>query len=133
MTLTANGTEVGTLTVHKRGDGTEPPAGLGNVSEWGVVELSVDTSEGDVSPMAEACISPSSGGEWCYGWHTTTVNGFEPRKRCYSNYYHRSKRHSSTAVMAGVTDKEWADAGDISNTAVIAGFAYTCSTYYGIA
>ncbi|GGT54619.1 hypothetical protein [Streptomyces coeruleorubidus] len=60
-TVTANGTvvaadgsKVGQVTVHKRGDGTKPPAELGNPSEWGVVVIKMD----DSTFTPQACMVP---------------------------------------------------------------------------
>lgn len=57
--VAVDGSEVGQVTIHKRGDGTEPPASLGNPSEWGVVEIEMDASAGSrgrsprvVSPLS---------------------------------------------------------------------------------
>ncbi len=119
-----------TVTVHHRGDGTQPPAGLGNPSEWGEVTFRVDTAPGTITPMSEACISPSSGGTWCYGWYSTGLT--PPQKFCYSNYLQYTMSHSSTVKMAGTTSKGYAAAGDVSEANVTAGFAYTCSTYYSV-
>lgn len=71
-----------------------------------------------------ACES-ASGGTWCHG---TAADG--ALKECYSNYSHPSNYHSSTAVMASLTDKGYANAGYFSYASVTAGWAYTCYTYY---
>ncbi|MFE7579200.1 lactococcin 972 family bacteriocin [Streptomyces sp. NPDC057521] len=120
-----------TVTVHHRGDGTQPPAELGNPSEWGVVTIKMDDSAGTVRPLSEACVN-ASGGDWCYGWYTTEVSTGVFHKYCYSNYYHYTKGHSSTVKIAGATKKDWAAANSTSNAHLTAGFAYTCSTYYSI-
>lgn len=125
----ANGSESTQITTHARGDGTAPPAELGNPVEWGKVTVEMDASAGDISPLAENCVEPSSGGTWCFGWYTTTVNG-EPRKRCYSNYYHYTKKHSATTKMAGSTSKDIAAAGSTAQSGLTAGFAYTCEAFY---
>lgn len=52
-----------TVTTHHRGDGTQPPAGLGNPSEWGVVTFKMDASADTIRPLSESCVSPSSG-QW---------------------------------------------------------------------
>ncbi|MGR3936785.1 lactococcin 972 family bacteriocin [Streptomyces sp. BRA346] len=125
--VAANGSEIGQVTIHKRGDGTEPPAELGNPSEWGVVKIKMDASADSVRPMSEACVN-ASGGNWCYGWYTTTGG-----KYCYSNYYHRTKDHKSSVKIAGTLySSGWVDAGDTSNANATAGLAYTCYTYYSI-
>ncbi|WP_307822051.1 lactococcin 972 family bacteriocin [Streptomyces coffeae] len=125
--MAADGSGVGQVTTHKRGDGTKPPAELGNPSEWGVVKIEMDASAGSVRPDSEACV-PASGGKWCYGWNTTTSG-----KYCYSNYLHGSKRHSSKVKIAGV----WGTSGPVkpglvSNAHRTAGLAYTCYSYYNI-
>ncbi|MER6504445.1 lactococcin 972 family bacteriocin [Streptomyces sp. NPDC001455] len=121
-----------TITVHHRGDGTQPPAGLGNPSEWGVVTFKMDASTGSFGPLSEACVSPSSGGTWCYGWYSKEVSPGVINKYCYSNYYHRTKGHSSTVKLAGNTRSAWAAANKTSNANLTAGLAYTCSSYYSV-
>ncbi|MEV6653047.1 lactococcin 972 family bacteriocin [Streptomyces sp. NPDC051219] len=121
-----------TVTVHHRADGTQPPAGLGNPSEWGVVTFKMDASTDSFSPQSEACLSPSSGGTWCYGWYAREVSAGVVNKYCYSNYYHHTKGHSSTVKLAGKTRRAWAAAGNTSNANLTAGLAYTCSTYYSV-
>ncbi|APU40109.1 lactococcin 972 family bacteriocin [Streptomyces sp. TN58] len=121
-----------TVTVHHRGDGTQPPAELGNPSEWGVVTFKTDASTGSFSPLSRTCISPSSGGTWCYGWYAREVSPGVINKYCYSNYQHQTKGHSSTVKLAGNTRRAWAAAGGTSNANLTAGLAYTCSTYYSV-
>ncbi|MEV7364530.1 lactococcin 972 family bacteriocin [Streptomyces sp. NPDC091299] len=133
-TVTANGTvvaadgsEVGQVTLHKRGDGTKPPAELGNPSEWGVVVIKMDDSA--VTPLAAtplACIG-ASGGNWCYGYDYVTAG-----KYCYSNYYHSTKQHHSTVKIAGGSTSAYAFAGQTSYANRTAGAAYTCETYYSV-
>ncbi|MFK4148895.1 lactococcin 972 family bacteriocin [Streptomyces sp. NPDC004065] len=129
-TVTANGTivvadgsEVGHVTLHKRGDDTKPPAELGNPSEWGAMVIKVEGS----ASTAQACIG-ASGGKWCYGYDLTTDG-----KYCYSNYYHSTKLHRSTVKMAGGSYTAGARAGETSYAHMTAGAAYTCSTYYSLA
>lgn len=112
-----------TITVHHRGDGTTPPAELGDPKEWGVVKLVMNDSEGStIKPMTIVSVG---GGTWSYGWEARN-----DAKYCYSNYYHRSVGHGSTVNMAGYIIKGHADAGQTSNAHHTAGFAYTCYTYY---
>ncbi|RST13419.1 hypothetical protein E2C00_09640 [Streptomyces sp. WAC05374] len=128
----AVGTSGAAITVHHRGDGTKPPAELGNPSEWGVVMLKLDAPKRAVSPRSRTCISPSSGGNWCFGWYAREVSPGVVNKYCYSNYYHHTKGHSSTVKLAGSTRRAWAPAGGTSNANLTAGLAYTCSTYYSV-
>ncbi|MGW4685461.1 lactococcin 972 family bacteriocin [Streptomyces sp. NPDC004244] len=121
-----------TVTVHHRGDGTQPPAELGNPSEWGVVTFKMDASTGSFGPQSQACLSPSSGGNWCYGWQAREVSPGVVNKYCYSNYFHQTKGHSSTVKLAGNTRRAWAAARNTSNANLTAGLAYTCSTYYSV-
>jgi hypothetical protein len=128
-TVTANGTvvaadgsKVGQVTLHKRGDGTKPPAELGNPSEWAAVVIKMDDST--VTP--QACIG-ASGGNWCYGYNLTTDG-----KYCYSNYYHPTKMHHSTVKIAGGSNTGYAFAGQTSYANRTAGAAYTCETYYSL-
>lgn len=118
--------------MHHRGDGTQPPAELGNPSEWGVVTFKMDASTGSFGPQSQACLSPSSGGNWCYGWQAREVSPGVVNKYCYSNYFHQTKGHSSTVKLAGNTRRAWAAARNTSNANLTAGLAYTCSTYYSV-
>ncbi|MFJ7585872.1 lactococcin 972 family bacteriocin [Streptomyces sp. NPDC097617] len=121
-----------TVTVHHRGDGTQPPAELGNPSEWGVVTFKTDASTSSFSAQAQACISPPTGGTWCYGWYPREVSPGVIHKYCYSNYYQGTRGHSSTVKLAGDTRRVWAAAGGTTNANLTAGLAYTCSTYYSV-
>ncbi|MEU1104990.1 hypothetical protein ABZ408_29110 [Streptomyces tibetensis] len=63
-TVTANGTvvaadgsKIGQVTFHKRGDGTKPPAELGNPSKWGAMVINIDNSPA----TAQGCIGASGG------------------------------------------------------------------------
>lgn len=126
-TADVNGSEAVQVTTHTRGDGTAPPAELGNPSEWGVVTIKMDDSI--MRPMSEACVNPASGGKWCYGWYSTTSGGVL-QKYCYSNYVHYSKDHAATVKMAGSKDYDSAGAGDVAQAHLTAGYAYTCNAYY---
>ncbi|MFE2039161.1 lactococcin 972 family bacteriocin [Streptomyces scopuliridis] len=53
-------------------------------------------------------------------------------KYCYSNYYHGTKGHASTAQIAGNSRRVHAAAGDTSNANLTAGLAYTRSTFYSV-
>ncbi|MFH9087698.1 lactococcin 972 family bacteriocin [Streptomyces sp. NPDC017673] len=121
--VAADGSEVGHVTLHKRGDGTKPPAELGNPSKWGAVVINVDASS--VAP--KTCIG-ASGGNWCYGYDLTTDG-----KYCYSNYYHPTEIHRSTVKIAGGSLTAGAYAGETSYAHMTAGAAYTCYTYYALA
>ncbi|AWW43211.1 lactococcin 972 family bacteriocin [Streptomyces cadmiisoli] len=123
---TANGTQVpavGTVTVttHIQGDGTQPPAALGDPKEWGVVEFTAD-STGGVTPMTVLDIG---GGTWSYGKNLTTDGQY-----CYSNYYHPTVKHGSTVQVASWEDKQIVAKGLWSYANITAGAAYTCKTYY---
>ncbi|MFJ8165950.1 lactococcin 972 family bacteriocin [Streptomyces sp. NPDC096136] len=83
-------------------------------------------------PQGQACVNPSSGGTWCYGWSAREVSPGVFNKYCYSNYLHGSKGHSSTVTIAGDTRRASAPAGSTSNANLTAGMAYTCSTYYSV-
>ncbi|MBT2404790.1 MULTISPECIES: lactococcin 972 family bacteriocin [unclassified Streptomyces] len=111
-----------TVSVHTRGDGTQPPAFLGDPEEWGVVQLTIDSS---ARSMAPTVIVPAGGGTWSYGYQER--NGL---KYCYSNYYHRDVEHSSTVKMANKTMKDIEPAGEYTNANLTAGFAYKCETFY---
>ncbi|MGW2406032.1 lactococcin 972 family bacteriocin [Streptomyces sp. NPDC001739] len=122
--VAADGAQIGQITIHKRGDGTQPPAELGNPSEWGVIEVPASAAR----TLGSTCLDHVSGGKWCYGTELVTSG-----KRCFSNYLHNSKTHASAVKMAGVWDKS----GPTSKTKVArswytAGAGYTCNTYYSV-
>lgn len=66
-----DGSKVGQVTFHKRGDGTVPPAELGNPSEWGVAAIEVPTSS--FGALGSTCLDNVSGGKWCYGLDSRNV------------------------------------------------------------
>ncbi|MFJ8863785.1 lactococcin 972 family bacteriocin [Streptomyces sp. NPDC102451] len=126
--ITQDGAKVGQITTHTRGDGSEPPAELGDPSEWGVVAIEMNDSPGTVKPMVEACTNPPSGGKWCYGWYSVSKG-----KHCYSNYLHETKSHRATVKINNVTKASGASPGNVAQAWLEAGAAYTCYTYYSIA
>lgn len=111
-----------TITVHTRGDGTRPPAALGNPKEWGVVTFTVGGSAASVHANT---IVNVGGGKWSYGWNVV-ANG----KDCYSNYFHHAVGHSSTAKIAGGSDYDWSRANQTSSAHITGGGRYTCSAYW---
>ncbi|MES9520069.1 lactococcin 972 family bacteriocin [Streptomyces capoamus] len=121
--VAADGSEVGHVTLHKRGDGAKPPAELGNPSKWGAAVIKMDVA----ASAPKACVG-ASGGKWCYGYDVTTDG-----KYCYSNYYHAKEMHRSTAKIAGGSVTAGAYAGETSYAHRTAGAAYTCYTYYALA
>ncbi|MFF4497460.1 lactococcin 972 family bacteriocin [Streptomyces sp. NPDC001546] len=117
-----------TVELHKRGDGTKPPAQLGNPTEWGVVKVEMNAS--GISTLGEACV-PASGGNWCYGWYLTGSDATQ--KRCYSNYYHYSRTHSSSVKIGGTYVNSGQTApNNTANASWTTGAAYTCYTYYSV-
>lgn len=101
----------------------QPPKELGNVKEWGMVEIKVDPN----SLMAPTTTKDVGGGSWTYG--TEVVTG---GKRCYSYYFHGSKLHNATAKIANGSLKVGADAGKTAKASRTAGAAYTCYAYWGV-
>ncbi|MFI8092660.1 lactococcin 972 family bacteriocin [Streptomyces sp. NPDC086080] len=79
------------MEIHTRGDGTQPPAELGDPAEWGVATITDAT--GDFTAQTVLNIG---GGKWSYGKNYTTDGQY-----CYSNYYHPSVMHGSTVKLAG--------------------------------
>jgi hypothetical protein len=110
-----------TVTAHTRGDGTQPPAVLGDPKEWGVVEFTAG-STGGIRPKTVLDIG---GGTWSYGKDLTTDGQY-----CYSNYYHPKVMHGSTVELAGGSNKAVEAKGKWSYANMTAGAAYTCKTYY---
>ncbi|WP_146046129.1 lactococcin 972 family bacteriocin [Streptomyces cahuitamycinicus] len=128
-TVTANGTvvaadgsKIGQVAFHKRGDGTKPPAELGNPSKWGAMVINIDNSPS----AAQGCIG-ASGGNWCYGYELTTDG-----KYCYSNYYHGTKMHHSSVKIGALKGSGYAAAGKTSYANRTGGGAYTCETFYSL-
>lgn len=131
-----------TIETHTRGDGTQPPAHLGNPTEWGVVTIT-EGSTGDFTPLT---VLEIGGGTWSYGKNLTTdgpagggdpgPGGGDPKKPpqtgqyCYSNYYHPTVQHGSTVKLAGATNKAVAGVGKWSYANLTAGAIHTCETYY---
>ncbi|MFE2089832.1 hypothetical protein [Streptomyces sp. NPDC059460] len=116
-----------TVTIHHRGDGTQPPAELGNPSEWGVVKIEIP-AEGSIGTMGagNTCQNVTHG-RWCYGWEPTTPVG---KKFCYSNYI-ADVQHRTTVRAANVDyHSGWAAKGATSYANVTIGTAYTCYAYY---
>ncbi|MEV4861271.1 lactococcin 972 family bacteriocin [Streptomyces ossamyceticus] len=100
----------------------DAPAFLGEPKEWGMVAIDLR----DVSLVKPLTIKTVGGGTWSYG---TQVNGSQ--KRCYSNYDHQTKYHSSTVILASSTRKDYAEAGDTSNASLTNGSSHTCYAYWG--
>ncbi|MFJ4814320.1 lactococcin 972 family bacteriocin [Streptomyces sp. NPDC088801] len=128
-TVTANGTvvaadgsKIGQVTFHKRGDGTKPPAELGNPSKWGAMVIKT----GNSPAAAQGCIG-ASGGNWCYGYNLTSDG-----KYCYSNYYHGTKFHHSTVKIGSQEGSGYAAPGKTSYANRTGGGAYTCQSFYSI-
>ncbi|MEU8435959.1 lactococcin 972 family bacteriocin [Streptomyces sp. NPDC029216] len=93
------------------------------LKEGGMATITID----DSSSFTVQTVKNVGGGTWSYGTALAS-NGL---KTCYSNYVHPSKYHSSTAVLAGGTDKKYANARSWTNAHVTAGHAYTCHVYWG--
>ncbi|GHF17389.1 hypothetical protein E5082_15640 [Streptomyces griseoluteus] len=116
------GLTVGQPVIHKRGDGVNPPAELGNPSEWGVVKIELTNSA--VQPLANTCKTVTHG-KWCYGYELNSDG-----KKCYSNYIANVK-HKST-VRADNIDygSGWVAKGDTSYAHVTVAPVTTCYSYY---
>ncbi|MEU8956031.1 lactococcin 972 family bacteriocin [Streptomyces sp. NPDC048518] len=91
--------------------------------EWGMATVKIDPNSDEVTPTT---VKEVGGGTWSYGTVLTTGG-----KRCYSNYYHGSKGHTATAILANGTDKDHAAKGKWAKASVEAGAAYTCHVYWG--
>ncbi|MET9526595.1 lactococcin 972 family bacteriocin [Streptomyces coeruleorubidus] len=113
--------DTATVTTHTRGDGTQPPAELGDPAEWGVVKFTVG-STGGFKPQTVLDIG---GGTWSYG---KILNG--DGQNCYSNYYHPKVMHGSTAKVSKQSQKAVEFAGKWAKASVTAGAALVCETYY---
>ncbi|MDX3584229.1 lactococcin 972 family bacteriocin [Streptomyces europaeiscabiei] len=110
------------VTFHTRGDGTQPPAHLGNPSEWGMVTITMDDSVRLVKPQT---IVEVGGGTWSFGW-----NAVAGGKDCYSNYFHHAVGHSATVKIAGGSKRAWARANLTASAHLTGGGAYTCQAFW---
>ncbi|WP_078870837.1 lactococcin 972 family bacteriocin [Streptomyces caatingaensis] len=114
----------GVLVSPASGATPRPPKELGNVTEWGMVEIKVDPNAKLAAPMASKNVG---GGTWEYGTELTPGG-----KRCYSYYYHGSKLHNATVEIGGGSLKVGAKAGETARASKTAGAAYTCHAYWGV-
>ncbi|MFC9951403.1 lactococcin 972 family bacteriocin [Streptomyces prasinus] len=110
-----------TVETHTRGDGTQPPAELGDPTEWGVVKI----TEGSTGDFTAQTVLDIGGGTWSYGKNLISDGQF-----CYSNYYHPTVDHGSTVKVSKWTNKSAAAKGRWSYADITAGAAYVCETYY---
>ncbi|MFD7785127.1 lactococcin 972 family bacteriocin [Streptomyces nojiriensis] len=117
--------KAGQVAIHKRGDGVQPPAELGNPSEWGVVKLEISGSASAFQPTGNTCKQVTHG-TWCYGWQSAGLDG----KKCYSNYI-ANVGHLTTVRVRNVDySSGWVPKGQTSYANVTIGMAYTCYAYY---
>ncbi|WP_158073111.1 lactococcin 972 family bacteriocin [Streptomyces kebangsaanensis] len=100
-----------------------PPPEMGDVSEWGMVEITADAS----SPVTTQTTKDVGGGSWTYG--TEIVAG---GKRCYSYYFHGTYLHRATAEIAGGSHTAGANPGVTAKASKTAGAAWTCYAYWGV-
>ncbi|MER5222032.1 lactococcin 972 family bacteriocin [Streptomyces flaveus] len=108
--------------IHKRGDGVNPPAELGNPSEWGVVKLEIKDSA--VQLKANTCQNVTHG-KWCYGYDLVSAG-----KRCYSNYIADVKHKSTVRVQNVDHSSGWVAKGETSYASSTQGAAWTCHAFY---
>ncbi|XVV34928.1 lactococcin 972 family bacteriocin [Streptomyces sp. CA-100214] len=101
----------------------QPPAFLGDVSEWGMVEIKVDDTSSQITPLTTKDVG---GGTWTYGTKLVS-NG----KLCYSYYFHGSENHKSTARIGNGQNTATNSAGYTSYAERVAGAAWTCYAYWG--
>ncbi|MEV7991973.1 lactococcin 972 family bacteriocin [Streptomyces sp. NPDC086077] len=101
----------------------QPPAFLGDVSEWGMVEIKVDDTSSEITPFTTEDVG---GGTWTYG---TVLNS--DGKLCYSYYFHASVSHKSTAKIQNRSTTATNSPGYTSFAERQGGGAYTCYAYWG--
>jgi hypothetical protein len=118
----SDGLVPGQPVIHKRGDGVNPPAELGNPSEWGVVMLEFKDSA--VQPRGNTCENVTHG-KWCYGYDLVSAG-----KKCYSNYIADVKHKSTVRVRNVDHSSGWVAKGQTSYANSTQGAAYTCYAYY---
>ncbi|MET8132249.1 lactococcin 972 family bacteriocin [Streptomyces sp. NPDC005251] len=107
---------------HKRGDGVNPPAELGDPSEWGVVKLEINESAAQL--RGNTCENVTHG-KWCYGDDLVSDG-----KKCYSNYIADVKHKTTVRVRNIDHSSGWVAKGETSYANTINGAAYTCYAYY---
>ncbi|MFJ2240985.1 lactococcin 972 family bacteriocin [Streptomyces sp. NPDC087859] len=93
-------------------------------TEWGMAAIEVDPTSTSVTPMSAKLVG---GGVWSYGTELTSSG-----KRCWSHYYHDSKKHSATAKISVFSTKVYASAGNTAKASETWGAAYTCYVYWGV-
>ncbi|WP_078491936.1 lactococcin 972 family bacteriocin [Streptomyces yerevanensis] len=118
----SDGLVPGQPVIHKRGDGVNPPAELGNPSEWGVVKLEINDSA--VQLKANTCKNVTHG-KWCYGYELVSAG-----KRCYSNYIADVKHKSTVRVRNVDHSSGWVAKGETSYASSTQGAAWTCHAFY---
>ncbi|MFJ8606349.1 lactococcin 972 family bacteriocin [Streptomyces sp. NPDC093675] len=90
----------------------------------GMVTIKVDPSSRTVVPATTVDVG---GGSWTYG--TELVTG---GKRCYSYYFHGSKLHHATAIIADAQNSAYQPGGYTAKASATAGAAYTCHAYWSV-
>ncbi|MER5948302.1 lactococcin 972 family bacteriocin [Streptomyces sp. NPDC001904] len=108
--------------IHERGDGVNPPADLGDPSEWGVVKLEI--ADSGVQPRANTCKTVTHG-KWCYGYDLVSAG-----KKCYSNYIADVKHRSTVRVQDVNHNSGTTAAGKTSYANSTQGAGWTCYAYY---
>jgi len=117
-----NGLVTGQPVIHQRGDGVNPPAELGNPSEWGVVKLEIKESAAQL--RGNTCQDVTHG-RWCYGYDLVSAG-----KKCYSNYIADVKHKTTVRVQNVDHSSGWVAKGDTSYANSTQGAAWTCYAYY---
>ncbi|MCX5374937.1 lactococcin 972 family bacteriocin [Streptomyces sp. NBC_00091] len=87
--------------------------------EWGVATF----VEGSGALTKESV----GGGTWHHG--TRADGGY---KQCYSNYIYPDKKHSASVAIGDLTDKDIQAADVWAKASRTTGWAYKCSTYWGV-
>lgn len=67
------------------------------------------------------------GGSWTYGYELTTGG-----KRCFSYYFHGSKKHHATAKIALGSNTAYAFGGTTAKASRTAGAAYECYAFWSV-
>ncbi|MFF3889220.1 lactococcin 972 family bacteriocin [Streptomyces sp. NPDC001914] len=117
-----DGLITGQPVIHKRGDGVNPPAELGDPSEWGVVKLEIKDSA--VQLRGNTCENVTHG-KWCYGYDLVSAG-----KKCYSNYIADVKHKTTVRVQNVDHSSGWVAKGATSYANSTQGAAWTCYAYY---
>ena len=89
-------------------------------------EVVVQDEATGTSITVQAKRSPG-GGTWNFGSEKVTTKAGK-QKKCYSHYFHRTKRHSGTAIIGSVNVTKTASKGKWANANAYGKRSHTCKS-----